>query len=1569
MGQVIKVFKPSYVNTDADAMSLKPVESPFIKDYTVEVNDNGELPSNTGNDVKVGGNMNVGTPLSANIKLCTPELPDGFNKIVGSGEFTETNELYVCFYNSKGKHGVYLIDGNTMRCRKIIFDANLNFSLDPAFAIPAHKMSLRVVYDEQNGELRSIVEKHLIFTDSNNWQRWINVEAAIKTDGFNEVLFPYWKTRLPHFDRAEYIDYITRPPMHCPSVIPVPFSDTDKGKINKLLNESVQFAYDFIYTDGRPTSVSQYSLPFSVTSSSCNPNSANLSRCVDIVLYAGSPMVEKIRLYMRPCGGEWVLYDTIERFSTCGDNDPALIGNEYWKRTGQWADVGYDPVKNTIKYRWCGDKEFQIADKEHLKRLQNDMPIKSIAMTPAGDAILLCNNLYGYENLSCSVTDKIALSTIPDDATAGCKVDMVKITVYSYMGSGDYFHSQAVYKRGAASTSRDFGGFFLDYSRSGTTVNEEFSLNQGAVDYFGMKLNNKDGHILYLAGTPYYAIGKQCIVTAAGVIREFGIPDFNSNEEFNFVKAWVQGGGFFVEKYEFTVPKGKYIARMAGHSSMPDDDYSKTSTWVMGIADSRIRTQGGAIVNFYQAKKSYSKEIEIDATNGNVDLWGTGADLFYIFCPYYFDSGALFNVAGDAERWRFNEGYVNEDNQNKIGVELLRYGNNHGQFFRDGFFTDHNGFFFAFVGRGEARYAEVDFRGTLNCKTTNNVLFSSKNGSSPGGLFSWGADSVYVKYNATIKDNNAGIIGDCNRVLVKGKITDCDGVNGLAGVAVTITRGATAYTGSDGTFELIVHNSYEAIRKDKIYVNAGGECLFYTCDCKAPELYPYDSSLSPCVACNVRNYPTSIDAKFKLVVGRNKALKGGGRYGVGMVAWDLGGRGTFVNRINYVDIPTFLQTNSYAPQKIKASFPASLGLPKGTAYVSFFRTPNLNFRSYLQWVGDGIKFLDTKGDEVTTKGGLIRAKITIQSLLDFNVDNNFATTAKYQINKGDIIRIYDDGDGTSFNPTATDGYMDYPILGTNYNESVQTQINVQANGSNITFNPEQQTDGKSIIIGYDKRLESLRDKCGFWIEVIRPKEISEREMYCEMCGMYPVQDGELMGGIREIIFDTWDTYYQNRYIKIKDCSGKAFNHPFEGASITDFWGENCTSCGRLHTTDAQAEQRWYPDDVIKSDEFVNEGRVNGLATFRERNRKQFKGQDWGGIVAAKAAMNIVAFICQNDWFLTGYDLNYVKSTSDGRIIATNLENNLDSPYQKVGDNYGCEYEHTSSIVYHDGKIFWADSKNRAVILMDFKSANAISEIDNSSYFSAKFTTITKYNKNLSPANYKNRLFDLIAGIDHARNEYYLTFRRRNIDRQMPINFVNLERKIALDKSETFVFSINNSKWTRWATIIPEFYGSLKHAKEGKLMIVFNNGMAWGHNLFPATLFNTFFGFRVPAMCVVVESDPDNKNKIYQSVEVESNSVRWYVDEVVTPEPFSYSYIPVKYFKKKENIQYASVLRDMSSYPSDEDLRLNRSMLLDGKRMFGQFGRFRFLVYIDDADKYFEVGAFNIRNTFSEKTGK
>lgn len=1528
MAQVTKSVKPIYVATDVDERSQKPDSAKFIKNLRIGFNRNGRA---VGSEANSGSNMGARTPLLSNIACSNLPLPYGFNKSLGSYESQETNELYYFNYNGSGNHGIYMIDGSTMQAHTLIVDPKLGFSLLPQFAIPAHRVHLKVIYSTNAAGERIVKEKYLMFTNGHRWQYWINVLAAVKTEGFTKPDH-YWKLHPPHFDRRELFEYATRPPHFAPVVKELPLKTEDKRKRNNMMRRSTQFAYQYIYTDGRTTTLSQYSNPYEGTKMS-----GSAPRCLELTLYAGSPMVEKIRILRRHCDGDWKLYDTINKYPSCAENDPAIIGEEYWKRTKAWDGFSYNAADNTIKYTYCSDKECTPFSQEDANRFFTDLPLRSIAMTAAGDAILFGDNEYGYDNLSCEVLSKFKLSTgFTSGGSAGgsCMPKTVKITVYS-VAVRDAEMCQFSWKNGEADKEIKFGGCYVNIF--GTSIKAD------EANLFELNYADNPGPRMYLAGTPYYAYGKQYKVTPGHKLEEIGVIDSTINDQLAAVRATFYEGGFYVNKYEFNVPAGRYIARMSRHNTKAEDDYQKTSTYVMGIADSK-RGLGQQGYLMQSTLVTRNKEIEIDATNGDVDLWGTGKDMFYVFVPYDYQED--WN-----HRWRFIEGYVMEDKEDKLPVELLHVEPDAGrsEYRRHTDHTDHNGFYWVYSARGEAKEMRAQFSGTFNCNMKNNFFKSNDVPYKERGYYK---DDIYMA------DINGGKFGACNRVILRGTVQDADG-NGIENVAVTVSRGSTAYTLADGTFELIVHNSYEARRLDRIYYNASATGFLTNDDCTPIEVDVYDSSLTQCTVCTERVYPVMIKRKFRSSAGAftGRGLKGGGRYGIAVIGHDLAGRATYANLIGYVDIPTIIETEKFAFPVITVSVTGSLKLPSDIAYLSFARTRNLNNESYLQWVGDKIEYLDRSGEVVGTPSVATRARIKIQSLLDYNTENNFSTTTTYQFVRGDYIRIYDDGNGKYFKPDDK-GYLDLQILGTNWNEAQEAMGQAQNNTGGEGDEDQATMDGAHLIVAHDRRLEDLKDSCGFWIELNRPNECKDKEQYCEIAGMYPVIRGEIKE--TAITLDTWDTFFQQRIIPNKECAGKAILHPFESNSITDFWGENCGSCGRLTIRDEGAKRRWYPDDVIKSDELVNEGRYNGLGTFREKNRKQFKGQSWGGIIAMHAERNIIGYVCQNDWFTTDYEMNVARVREDGVVLAT-LPNALGDPNQKVGSNWGCEYEHTSSILFEDGKIFYCDAKNANVVALDYRQASDLASIDNKSYFTEKFKFVMDYNRSACMGDYEKNAIDIIAGYDPLHRELHITFRPRRNNSVSPSAFANNEREIKMDHQETFTFSLDDGKWVRFAGFCPEAYGTFRNAKTGVEMVSFSVGVPFTHNSRNVTSFNNFFS--VPTERVLDVVFNDEERIIYQNVIVDDPHLPWFIDKIETSEHNCFSYLPLSYFKKKMNVWYAELLRDMNSY-NVQDGYLYRTMLIDGKTLFGDWARMRFVGDPRKTDAYSELKGLDVQVTGS-----
>ncbi|MFK5282818.1 hypothetical protein ACI3PL_24950, partial [Lacticaseibacillus paracasei] len=86
-----------------------------------------------------------------------------------------------------------------------------------------------------------------------------DVIAAIKTDGFNDNVYPYFKLQPPHFDREELIAWAVRSPMVAPKAKLLPNNLLSTNKQNNLVGYAFEFCFQDIYTDGRESLTSPFS--------------------------------------------------------------------------------------------------------------------------------------------------------------------------------------------------------------------------------------------------------------------------------------------------------------------------------------------------------------------------------------------------------------------------------------------------------------------------------------------------------------------------------------------------------------------------------------------------------------------------------------------------------------------------------------------------------------------------------------------------------------------------------------------------------------------------------------------------------------------------------------------------------------------------------------------------------------------------------------------------------------------------------------------------------------------------------------------------------------------------------------------------------------------------------------------------------------------------------------------------------------------------------------------------------------------------------------------------------------
>ena len=1559
MAQDTGKILPLFIDTDTAFSDFKAEKqtSPFMKGLSWDLNANPSQGIGTDNPSGEGQNMYVLTPVRSNVQLTGITLPEGYNKNCGTFESVTTKELYYFNFNDLGNHAIYVINGDTGIASTVVVDPELEFTDDQEGFI-TNRVVLRYVKDKDG----NIIEKHLLWTNGKKWHGWMNVVAAIATSGFDATLFPYWTLLPPHFDRKELLEWAIRPPMIKPLVEAIANTDADRGKFNRVADESFQFAIAYQNTDGRTSVLSPYSLPLQIKSEEYLNNPDNIPKNARLTFPAGSPLTEKLLIYRRIAGakntldsfsvyGDWELYDTINKY----DTPPT---GAYWTRTNQWAAYSYDTVFNTIQYNFDNSKVTKIISQEDALFLQTGLPQISQTVTDVDDAVLLWNNRYDYDNFTKELVDKLDV-IVKEKANQTCNIPLRNIRLYAYTARpGDQFSfiSQVGYYLGGDTQMR-FGGTI-------TGRNNRVGIDDQESKYFKLDFADQDAFTCYLKGTPYSTVGKWYQVNADNSMVE--IPDLlngSSPDVQEYIQQVFVDRGYFVCVFDFNVPAGRYIAAIGRHNEPSSGNYRGKSTYVMGIANSRatqsqlLPTVNGDITITTlkpNAIKTASKEKEIDCTAGDVDVWGdtVNGDVFYIYCPDYEGGGPF----------RFIEGYLKESSGNPLPVELFPYDLHAGSRpvgDNDGEYTDKNGFYFAKTRVSNSNEANIKVICRLNCAyPTSFNIPTSQSGTG------WKQNAV-----AYLSDNNGGEVGDCNRVVVRGRITNIGGTLGYSNIAVSIKDGATAFTDSDGNFELIVHNGQVNPITSNIYVNSSGGYFMTIANCGFLSPTVFSEGLAPCSNCNERVYPQNI--LYEVVIQNNSqtSLKEGGKYNIGIAGADLAGRLQYVNVIKAVEVETFLKRDNLNATYFQMLITSALNIlaqNPDIKWVTPYVSKNVNIKRYVQWVGDSMVYLDNNGNEVDDSGSAVFAKFITDSLLQTNIRSNLSLLSNYQFVKNDRVRVYDDGDGNLFDTATFGDIIDLQVLGTNYNQAaINAGLLLPPSNTVLDQNANTAAETIGLIVKYDARLKRLEDKEGFWIEIDAPAKETDVAPFFEIGGFYPVISGEIAqfdgydNGVPKYSFpvtidiDFWDTYFLTRSI-----AGKYYNHPFESPNVTDSWGANITSGGRLHVENKDAKQIWLGGDVARSDSFMKQGNYNGLATFRSKNRKNYGIYPYGEVIATATKRNVIGVICANDWFPVTYNTPYAKADSNGNIIVTSLDENLSLPLQKGGNSFGMLKKDIGTLV-SDGEIFlWYDRKNTGFIKSNYGDAVDVTQESKGerggtqSYLNAK----TKFINDWDNDNERSRSFDAISGIDFERGNVYLTFRPRRSNTNNPLSYVNNRRFYDLRNQETFVYSIQYAGWLPCSNFAPESYGRLRGNWANVEFFTFAAGVPYYHNNTPNDSFLKFFGVQTEPVASAVFNKEDFV-KIMQAISYDSHGSKLFIDFLYDEQTNSFSYIPINYWKEKEHINYSEILRDMSSYPPINPDELFRSMLQDGKRIFGTYAVCRFVQEFGELGKYFQLSSF------------
>lgn len=958
---------PFFLNTDVAFEKMLPSESTFIKGTEIGISKN-PLAS-TGNPTGEGQNALDLSPTRSNSKIPGAVLPAGFNKTVLEFYSDTTRETYYGNYNSNNDHGLYVLDGDTGVLSTIVIDKNLPFTEDQKDYLKDHRCKLRVIYDKKG----NILEKFLIASNGAGWQLYVSVIAAIKTNGFDASLYPYWTLLQPHRDRRELLELAVRPPMYNPLVAAIPNTPADQLLVNRILDQAFQFSIVYNYTDGRPSTYSPYSLPLIVKSEDFLNNPDVLPKKALLTLYAGSCMIESIDLMVRytakkqigipstAAWGDWQKYLRLYKFADSRGNTSDVLASDYWLRTNPWLLYAYDPIQNTIQYVFDNSILPEITSQNNAIRIQNDLPLRSISNTDVNDALLLGDNLKGYNNLPASTMKNLDVEVVEKPNTV-CPLPTRKVTLYAVAGRpNDHltWESQVGYFDGEDTQVR-WGSLGVNLNNTPVAA-----FNVAQSKEFGLDFADHSAFVCYAKGTPYYVVGEWYLVDAANNLTKLpALLDFSSNDVLSGVQSAFLSQKYYVCVFTFELPAGRYDFCIGRHNVNLTSDFRSVSTYMYGIANSRIRTttySGQASFVEPNAIVSYSKEMEIDCTNGNVDVWGNGHDLFFIYCPYP-------NTNGD-HKFRFIEGYLKESPDNQLGMEIFPYTLNIGA--NDwGKITDKNGFYWAYTNRSNSDTSNIEVNCKLNCSFPFHFEIPTNASGAVLGPIQNG--------NAYITDHNGGKVGDCNRVLITGKITDLSGAIPYSNISISLANGSSTVTGSDGTFVLVAHNGQNNNRVDNIYVGAAGNFLITLDGCAPMPITAYNESLAPCFNCTVRNFPFPVNYKILIQGGTQFSVKQNATYQVTCHVADLAGRLGYENVIKTLPVPSFLERNDILATFFRAKINGPLKLDPDFAWIAFSVSNIINMSRYFQWVGDSIQFIDNQNNVVNDPSSAVFISIAIE---------------------------------------------------------------------------------------------------------------------------------------------------------------------------------------------------------------------------------------------------------------------------------------------------------------------------------------------------------------------------------------------------------------------------------------------------------------------------------------------------------------------------------------------------------------------------------------------------------------
>jgi hypothetical protein len=1492
------------INTDLGDSYMPPNMARFIKNLSYVMTDTSEA------DPSAKGGTGYFKPLEAN-QIYDPNfvLPGREIDNYSAGRYTSKEEDLVLFlvYNVNADHGLYLIRGSSDTIETVYRKNCLNLQLRPENFLHYGGGWLEVFhFTDPNTDLPR-KRSYFIFTDGYNDLRFICLEDSIATGGFDATVFPYFVN--PH-PECLLINAGVPTPLDCLTVTEVP--NDDPAQTNNLRFKTWQFRVKAIDVYGRMSEHGIISDIYIPGKNDCLGSSELLARCLDLSFDAGNPLIDKYQIEFRNCNDEqWYVDNTISLYlgSNLGD---------WWLRSRN-PDFPYDSDTNKITYRFCRDKECNPIAVAETNRTENPLPRQCQSVAKIGRQIGVGDNKRGFNPFSDELMSNISLTVTPpspqNSTVRNIEIFVPILNIFSLNQQPIYKDTEGRYV---------WGGFFLNEDRYVANIYDDFKQFFGDADRPGM--------IGYLAGTQNAAVSELWYVNDNNDFVQIKLPD-----DLAVIHTAPYNKRYFLKFTFNSVAPAIYNFRIAASTAKLSENYTATSVPVSGSFAWNNKTVD------YNTVVDTNKELIVDVCADNYSSLNDNKVLTII------DLTAPFRDAN--QQPQAFSGYVYERLDNgifEIPIELLRVqrSSTNAESSYVSPTTDYNGFYFGVVLYPIVHvnpHFDVEIFGNCGC---NNYI----------KLIHYRLDLANNLNQQTLSIQGRAECPNyadspCNRIIIQGRVTECNTGIPVPGIGVVLSRGQVAVTGADGTFKIIAHddNYNNSTRVDDIrYVPT--TCAFKGCntDC----ITPVQVVINKCTDCATRTIDLpDVQLFFQILRG----LLSGGKYGVALWPSDWLGRHRFAQTRDfmYVSMPTLNQTQTFAPSSLTLTINPNATFPSEVTKLSVCITKELIMGGvYLDWIVDRVQFIDNTGNENNVAPTQI--KIYYGSLVQYNEQNNFNTTTGWQflntvrnVDSGlvisesnytsDYVEFYMNGDGVFF-PTLIRALIKY-----------------------------DQT-GQYFLIDYDSALKDLKPFA--LIRLCRPQQCTTQDLFFELCGTIDVVNGKAKQNT--IVLNAFDTYYKYRQIpipvptddpEINENVPRTFGFPFEHHSPSDFWGDHCQNIGRPNSRNPYEAEVILPTEVMLSGGISVNGQLNYLNYFDEALATNFNSWNFGGIVSLIPFTGGVLFICEFGTFTVGFDDNLLRQAADGSISVGSGPNLFGRPDSSTISIFGCRLFDKNTIQCKEGRVEFLDTKECVLIQHDFQNPKAVSREVVDSYIQAKIKFVNEWNRTHDNKRYFH------GTINPSAKEYILTDFLLGGD-----EYVNNERKTVISKNDSIVFDYFNKTqdgkyiWRGYYSSTPEQWAYLEGQKDDLQLFAFKKGIPYKYYTQNSDKkYSNFFGVDVDLVVRPVMVIDGFVKKKLTNAQGYCKTLYW-CDQLLTDSGQKTRMLKSAW--KEGNFYWSAGIRCDLNTPADPNLpvQTGANKIFDGNNMFGSICDARFVVAPPESNSYSELLGFIIEVFQYEKSG-